>query len=283
MDITQQLKDTKTAIDNAVEVKRIVRNETDRKFIVANIGKDLIKILTPLMKQIAVNSRINKEEFNGILRNISVDIKPSTQATPTIEFPKQELIHAIKVAISKVRFPQSIIKVDAPKIPDEVKVEQMKELIEAVSKYANAKYGLDVDSIYTAVNNDKGKPLPVILTDEKGKFYTAIMQAISSGGGGGQVTVAPPGNGGSGQLVIATTGTAQPLSTTSVPCSRVVVSANTGHIVVGIGEDVLYASANRKGVWLAKTQRESIKVDNLQKVYVDVAINGVIASYFYEV
>lgn len=87
--------------------------------------------------------------------------------------------------------------------------------------------------------------------------------------------------GGVGNATVTTAGTAVPLSTTSIPCTRVIVHAVGGHIVIG-DSNVVYAAASRKGVWLAKTQRETFYVKDVSDLYVDAASDGTLVSFYYE-
>lgn len=87
-----------------------------------------------------------------------------------------------------------------------------------------------------------------------------------------------------GRQTVADNGTRVQLSTTSVPCMRVVIMAetdNTGYLVVG-GSTVVAATATRRGTPLSAGQSFQMDIDNLNKVYLD-AVNdteGVTYTYF---
>lgn len=89
------------------------------------------------------------------------------------------------------------------------------------------------------------------------------------------------GSVGTGNATVATAGIAVQLSATSIPCKRVIVHAVGGHIVVG-DSNVDYTAASRKGIWLAKTQRETFLVDNVNQLYIDAASDSTLVSYYYE-
>lgn len=80
--------------------------------------------------------------------------------------------------------------------------------------------------------------------------------------------------------VTTTAGTAKKLSSTSIPCKRVIVHAVGGHIVVG-GSSADYTAASRKGTWIPKNQKEIFYVSDISLLYVDSATN-VLVSYFFE-
>jgi len=184
----QALKQALDAINQAKNVVANKRNEEDRKFIISGIGRDLVGILSPLLQEIAVNSKLNHDELTGILKEIKVDspivnvapanIKVDAPNIPTIDFPKEELIKAIKEAIKGIKFPKT--EVVAPIMPKEMKVAKIEELISGVKKLADIKMQVELSSKFNREN-----PLPVILTDEDGVFYKAITEVISAGGASG--------------------------------------------------------------------------------------------------
>lgn len=184
------LEEANRVLDDQIAKKQLAKNEEDRKFMIAGIGRDLVGILTPLLQEIAFNSRISAEEMKGIISQIKVEspvvnvepanvsVAPGKVEVPKIEFPKLELIEAMKDAIKGIKFPK--IDVKSPDYPKEIKVAKIEELISEVKKLADAKMTVELSSEYNRDN-----PLPVILTDEKGVFYKAITEFISSSGGGG--------------------------------------------------------------------------------------------------
>jgi len=193
----QALKKALDAINEAKNKVNAQRNEEDRRYIVANIGKDLISILTPLLQKIADNSMLNREDLKSVISQITVDSPivsvsppevrveaPKIPAIeiPKIEFPKAELIKAMKEAIKGIKIPAPDVKV--PPMPKEMAVKQMEELITEVKKIADAKMTVELSDKY-----DRDNPLPVILTDEDGRFYKAITEVIQSSTGGGGVGI----------------------------------------------------------------------------------------------
>lgn len=184
------LEEANRALDDQIVRKQQQKNEEDRKFIIANIGNDLVSILTPLLQDIALNAKITSDEMKSIISQIKVEapvvnvepanvsVTPSKIEVPKIEFPKIELIAAMKQAIGTMKFPK--IDVKTPEYPKEMKVAKIQEVIDGLKKLADAKMTVEFSDKYNRDN-----PLPVILTDEKGVFYKAITEIISSSGGGG--------------------------------------------------------------------------------------------------
>lgn len=87
-----------------------------------------------------------------------------------------------------------------------------------------------------------------------------------------------------GSKDVAVAGTAVPLSATSVPIGRVIVTAkegNTGVVVVG-ASTVVALAANRRGTPLTPLTSVDLTVNNLNKVYIDAenANDGVTFTYF---
>lgn len=90
---------------------------------------------------------------------------------------------------------------------------------------------------------------------------------------------------GDGRQVVTTAGTRVQLSTNSVECREVAVTAetdNTGVVVVG-GSTVVAALATRRGTPLAAGDTAIIPVDNLQDVWLDATVSTDGVTYTYEV
>lgn len=84
-----------------------------------------------------------------------------------------------------------------------------------------------------------------------------------------------PGSIISGRQTVTTAGTRVQLSTTSTPVLEVAVTAetdNTNPVTVG-GSDVVGALATRKGTPLAAGVTITLKINNLNKVYIDAVTN----------
>lgn len=80
---------------------------------------------------------------------------------------------------------------------------------------------------------------------------------------------------------VTTAGTRVQLSTSSVPCKGVAITAeatNTGVIVVG-GSTVVASPSTRRGTPLAAGDTCTLDIDNLNKVYLDATINGEGVTY----
>lgn len=285
------LKGASYALDNQIEQIRRKRNDEDRKFIVSAIGRDLITILTPLLENIAANARLTKEEMLQVVQQIKVeapkvDIAPSRIQVaapvippievPKIEFPKQELVKTITAAIKQIKFPKPEVKM--PEMPKEMKVAQFEKLLKGIEKIANARLTFSFDKI------NRDNPLPVILTDEQGVFYKAIMQAAISAGGGRAKSDASKSVA-SGTLTIAAAGTAQQITSHSTACRRVWIQGmdtNTGIIAVG-GLDVSATSGSLKGKMFYAGQGDWFNVADVALLYIDASVNGEKITYYYEI
>ena len=286
--MTNPLQDALAALNRAKETIAVRRNEEDRRFITANIGKDLVNILTPLLQEISASSRLNKADLKEIMQKVKVElpkfeipkIEIERQEIPPIEFPTQELIRAFRIAIAGIKFPKT--EVNVPEMPKEIKVRQITELISEVKKLADAKMVVDWSGKFA-----KDNPLPVILTDEDGKFYKAISQFMTSGGGGGVVEIrkihGATGLTG-GTTTITTAGTPERITTTTTPIRRVWIQAldtNTGVVAIG-GMNVDETPATRKGLAIFATQGQWFEVSDLSIIWLDVSVGGEGVNYLYE-
>ncbi len=179
MDNKEILANALKSVENAKQEIYRRRNEEDRKFIVSQIGKDLVGVLTPLLGQISDNSKLNRDELKDIFKSIRderpeiIVQPPEVNVTvpdiqlpdiiipdikiPTIKVPKAE----VSVKIPEIKIP----KIEIPPFPKEMKV----------------------DGLVGLKGIDRDNPLPVILTDEKGMFYKAFGDALTTviGAGGG--------------------------------------------------------------------------------------------------
>lgn len=80
-----------------------------------------------------------------------------------------------------------------------------------------------------------------------------------------------------GRKTVTTSGTEVQLSSSSVSCNSIMISAldtNTGVIVVGDSSMPAPASATRQGAYLWAGQTEYFPIGNLNEVYIDATVNG---------
>ena len=201
MDHKQILQQANDAITKAVEQARMKRNEEDRKYILAALGKDLIYLLEPFLSQIAENSRITREDFKKIISEIKVeapqvnvspqvDVKIPEVNVPPIIFPKEEMFKAIRKAFAgvQVKSPNVEVKPQDIIIPDKVEVKGIGGYFKTLGKAFTGKLNVGLEEV------DRDNPLHVVLVDKKGN-YSALGGGVGgiavgkSGGGGGAVDI----------------------------------------------------------------------------------------------
>lgn len=88
---------------------------------------------------------------------------------------------------------------------------------------------------------------------------------------------------GDGVKSVTTAGTAVQLSSTSVPCRMVEIQArvaNTGNIAVG-SSSVVAAAGSERGIILVPGASVSLRVTDLNKLYLDAAVSGEGVSFLY--
>ena len=93
------------------------------------------------------------------------------------------------------------------------------------------------------------------------------------------ITVYPPNGIGDGSQTVTTAGTRVQLSTTSIACKEVLITAlgsNSGNIWVG-GITV----ANGRGKQLVPIQDIKLQIDDLSKIYIDATSSGDGVAYVY--
>ncbi len=127
--------------------------------------------------------------------------------------------------------------------------------------------------------NDDSK---VSVTDRGLKGVLAVEILDSSGN---QITDFV---GGSGAATVIGTGTAiigilaTQLSSTSIPCKRVIVHSAGGHIVVG-DSNVVYTKASRRGIWLPLGNSMTFNISDVNLLYAIAESSSKNISYYYEV
>lgn len=183
------LQQTKEALDRAIAEKRISQE------MVKNLSPAIIDILTPILKEIAQNSKITKTDILEVLAGIKInipEIKVPEIKSPDINVKAPDVnvnvpeikTDKIEKAIEKGLLKFKIPKIETPKIP-EIKIPKI-EIPEIKVPEANIKIDLPKAT--------RDNPLPVILTDEDGKFYKALLSVATGGGGGRRVEIIKPEN-----------------------------------------------------------------------------------------
>lgn len=161
--------------DKATITREVVAGllATELKPVLVKLNENIealknIKIVTPPIEVQEVKANVNASVPEIKIPEIKI---PEIKApSVTVNVPK------VKTPIVNVNVPDVIvpeIKIPTIKIP-KIKVPE-----------------INTDAIYKGVDSNTAKPLPVILTDDKGKFYKSLMTAISSGGGGGGASSDP--------------------------------------------------------------------------------------------
>ena len=88
---------------------------------------------------------------------------------------------------------------------------------------------------------------------------------------------------GDGRQTVTTAGTEVQLSSSSIPCARVVITAetdNTNAVVVG-GDSVIAALATRRGIPLFAGDSIVVKTNNLNKIWIDAITDTEGVTYIY--
>ena len=196
MDSKQILQQANDAISKAVEKARMQRNEEDRKYILAALGKDLIYLLEPFLSQIAENSRITREDFKQIISEIKleppqvnvnpqIDVKTPDINVPEIVFPKEEIIGMIKKAFTGIiiKPPSVEVKPTPVNIPKETEVKGIAGYFKTLIKALTGKLNVGLEEV------DRDRPLHVVLVDKNGNYYTAGAGGIVFGRRGGKTVI----------------------------------------------------------------------------------------------
>ena len=152
-----------------------------------NIAKEIEKRVSESIESI-VNQEIQnietanekfKDQIVEAVKGIKIDNQVSV-GQPEIKMPEIN-IPEIKVPEVKVRMPDiKIPEIKVPKVemPKEITVNGFGSFVKAMLEVLKNQFTVKIGGV------DRKHPLPVILCDQEGKYYKALNNLISSGGGG---------------------------------------------------------------------------------------------------
>lgn len=182
---TNKLKNLSKTLSKVIQKEKDIRRQqqSDRDSMIFGMGEDIINLLTPLLKEIAEVSKVNKLELLQAFKNLKIattvkapDVKIPEVKIPTINVPKPD---AAKITIPEIKLPTinvpevkvptiNIPKINVPAVnmPDEMNIKGWVQL-----------QGVNLDN-----------PLPVQLRDSSGKpvnLFESLTSIVGGGGGGG--------------------------------------------------------------------------------------------------
>ena len=145
--------------------KQQARLNEDRKFIISQIGKDIVRLLEPLLGKISENSRLNRDDIYGAVSNAIKDTKLEVQTKEPIVNVSVPDVYVPQIKVPEIRYTPPTINIPKIEMPDEMNIKGWVQLM-----------GVDLNN-----------PLPVQLRDKDGKPVNLLenLTTIISGGGGG--------------------------------------------------------------------------------------------------
>ena len=158
------LKQANIALQKAVDEKNNRKLESDRKFILAGIGKDLNNAIKPTLAQIARdNASVAREAIAEMKKAKMPDV-----VIPPIDIPQPQV--DVNVDLSSLKVPQPKISVSPILRPDITFPKEM-----------------DIKGWVQLQGVDLGHPLPVQLRDADGKPVNLLENLTTIVGGGGGI------------------------------------------------------------------------------------------------
>ncbi len=153
----------------------------DHRKVVAEISKDIIDSLTPVLETIATNSRISQSELRKILSEMKFDIPAPKIPDIDTSSIRDAITESIEAAFNNINIPapQVDVKVPTPKVSVQVPEIKLPQINIPPVNFPSV-----MKTEIMGVNY--GKPLPVILTDNKGNPYIAGSLGGVGGSGGGK-------------------------------------------------------------------------------------------------
>lgn len=277
------LKLAKDALDKAIETEK--RNRS----LLASIGPAIIEIFTPVLDNLTSIFQQSHIELREEISKIKIQI-------PEIKVPEAQVrVEIPEIKIPEIRVPE--IKIPEIKIPEikipPIKVPKPEVTVNPPSinipKLEWPNDEMPIRGWVSLMGVDLNNPLPVQLRDAKGNPVNLFenITSISSGGGGArigrvsvnQLDITVVGDG----RQTTTAGSRVQLSTTSIPCKKVTITAlpnNTDLVVIG-SNTVVASSDTRRGHPLFTGSSITFDIDNINKVFIDVVTTGEGVTYLY--
>lgn len=248
-------------------------------------------------------SKLLKKKMDEIAK-LKSDLKAARgSASVLFKFPEEMTISNFPKQLDvKVSNPQEKVKAEITNFKDvqDVHIKNLKDIkvvveekekasgwvptlvIAAVKGVSDLIVGLWKHGITVKLDkSERDEPIPVVVVDMFGNpIRQQSSQVIipmgaggSANGGGG---TRPAGTIASGRKTSTTPGTGVPLSAVSIACSKIIITApttNGGEVYIG-GSTVSAQPGSEQGLILLPTGSCTLDIDNVNKVYIDVAQSG---------
>lgn len=139
------------------------QNEKDRQSFVNSISQEVVRIFTPLFREISNTARMNKEDMKQVGESIASRINIPEIRVPDVHVPP----------FPEIRVPEPRVTVNVPPI-SVPEIRMPKEM--------------DIKGWVSLMGVDLNNPLPVQLRDADGKpvrLFENLTQLVNNSGGGG--------------------------------------------------------------------------------------------------
>ncbi len=282
---------TEEIIAEAKKTIELAQKEAERRQLIKDAGNVVMSGLKPVLDNIAEQLKESIKQYIAGIKNIKIDvpkadypeinipeIKIPDIKIPEIKIDTLKFEQAITKAFKGLKFPETKVTVQERELPNEIGLKGWGASFKTLLETLGGLFRVKLEGV------DTRNPLPVILTDEKGNAYKALMNVMSGGGRGGAVLIEGHSGLSEGTKTITTAGVRVQLSTESIACRRVFVQAHESNVdwVVAGGSGVIAASATRKGMALSPTQGEFFNVNNLNLIWLDAVSSGDKVNFYYE-
>lgn len=266
-----------------------------KKLLIEEKGKmrqevmaEVIALVKPAMDKMAENARLSKTELvefaetvtTNILSKIKIPTPEVTVNVPEVKVPKADVPKAeVIVKVPKIEVPKVTVK--APIV--NVKVPEQKALDVKMPEKMKVEGAVSIEG----VTKDRG--LPVVILDIHGKPIDFASISSGPGGGGKKDYFNIKSIGGNktlktGRKVVTAAGTAEVLVDESTPCKEVTIMSETdnGDLIAIGDENVVAAPGTQVGlILLSGGSSVVLKIDNLNKIWIDAGTNGEGVTYAY--
>ena len=278
----EKLQDSKALDANVIvdELKNATKLEVASKQFLAEKLSQFEKALDK-----NINGLANLSEHAGLLKDIKTAIvENGKQGVREKNADKTQGLLQRLIDITKAKE----MRVEAPDMSgiDELSV-KLDKLSSVMESKDDSKIGTKLDAIYDCIEKLNATMQNLKMPSEF-KLDDMQLKSLRGGMGGGGVSVlggapATYSKIGVGNKTVTTAGTAVQVSSTSIRCSKLEITAletNAGVITVG-DSNVVAAVATRKGTPLGPGDTLTMNIHDVSKIYIDSTVSADKISYTY--
>ena len=174
------LEQVKKALDEAIAQKKLSQE------MLHNLGPAVVETLQPILNEIAINSKISKQELLDALSQLNITIPQIDVPHATVEVKIPDIVvpePKVTVNVPEIKLPDIVVpEIKVPKAEVNVKIPPIK-----IPSLKWPEEEMPIKGWVQLMGVDTNNPLPVQLRDAKGNpisLFENLTQIVNGGGGG---------------------------------------------------------------------------------------------------